>query len=157
MPEAAKPSRAIVESHFGQIWPVHVEGFTRLLILLRQQFEGDLDMLLVMAVIGEATLPRHLLPGDFSYGELLKGKGQQINKQDINTQSIAAYSGIPRETVRRKLERLVDKGWIERNSNGGWTATRKGSQDLQEATEATIDYLAAIGDAIGEAGAAAKG
>lgn len=146
MPEAAKPSRVIVESRFGQIWPVHVEGFTRLLILLRQQFEGDLDMLLVMAVIGEATLPKHLLPNDFSYGELLKGKGELVNKQDINTQSIAAFSGIPRETVRRKLERLAEKGWIERNSNGGWTATRKGSQDLQQATEATLDYLASVID-----------
>lgn len=151
MPEGAKSSRAIVESHFGQIWPVHVEGFTRLLILLRQQFDGDLDMLLVMAVIGEATLPRHLLPGDFSYGELLKGKGELVNKQDINTQSIAAFSGIPRETVRRKLERLAEKGWIERNESGGWTASRKGSQDLQQATEATLDYLATVGDAIGEA------
>jgi hypothetical protein len=149
-------ARTLIETRFGQIWPVHVEGFTQLLILLRQQFDGDLDMLLVMAVIGEATLPKHLLPVNFSYGELLYGKGQQVDKKDINTQSIADYTGIPRETVRRKLERLADKGWIERNSNGGWTATRKGSQDLKEATEATIDYLAAIGDAIGEAGAAAK-
>lgn len=157
MPSNHASSRTTIHARFGQIWPVHVEGFTRLLILLRQHFDGDLDMLLVMAVIGEATLPRHLLPASFSYEQLLQGKGQQVNKHDINTQSIAAYSGIPRETVRRKLDRLADKGWIERNSNGGWTATRKGSQDLQEATEATIDYLAAIGDAIGEAGAAAKG
>lgn len=156
MPANITNARTLIQSRFGQIWPVHVGGFTRLLILLRQHFDGDLDMLLVMAVIGEATLPKHLLPANFSYDELLKGKGQQINKQDINTQSIAAYSGIPRETVRRKLDRLADKGWIERNSNGGWTATRRGSQDLQQATEATLDYLAAIGDAIGEAGAAAK-
>jgi predicted transcriptional regulator len=156
MPANITNTRTLLQTRFGQIWPVHVEGFTRLLILLRQQFDGDLDMLLVIAVIGEATLPKHLLPANFSYGELLQVKGQQVNKTDINTQSIAAYSGIPRETVRRKLERLADKGWIERNDNGGWTATRKGSQDLQEATDATIDYLAAIGDAIGEAGAAAK-
>lgn len=151
MPTNITNARTLIQTRFGQVWPVHVEGFTRLLILLRKQFEGDLDMMLVMAVISEATLPKHLLRDGFSYGELLQGKGQQVNKQDINTQSIAAYSGIPRETVRRKLERLADKGWIERNSNGGWTATRKGSQDLQQATEATIDYLAAIGDAIGEA------
>ncbi len=151
MPANITNARTLVQTRFGQVWPAHVEGFTRLLILLRKQFEGDLDMMLVMAVIGEATLPKHLLRDDFSYGALQQGKGQMVSKQDINTQSIAAYSGIPRETVRRKLERLADKGWIERNSNGGWTATRKGSQDLQQATEATNDYLAAIGDAIGEA------
>ena len=103
MPANITNTRTLFQTRFGQIWPVHVEGFTRLLILLRQQFDGDLDMLLVMAVIGEATLPKHLLPANFCYGELLQGKGQQVNKTDINTQSIAAYSGIPRETVRRKL------------------------------------------------------
>jgi len=144
MPETNMSSRTMVESRFGQIWPVHVEGFTRLLILLRHQFDGDLDMLLVMAVIGEATLPKHSLPSDFNYGELLRGKGQQVNKQDINTQSIAAFSGIPRETVRRKLERLAAKGWIRRNESGGWSATRVASQELQPATEATLEYLAKL-------------
>jgi len=156
MPESNASSRDIIQRRFGQVWPVHVEGFTRLLILLRRQFDGDLDMMLIMAIIGEATLPKNVVPEDFSYGALQQGKGQMVSKQDINTQSIAAYSGIPRENVRRKLERLADKGWITRNDKGGWTVTRKGSQQLQPATEATLDYLAAIGDVIGDAGATVK-
>jgi predicted transcriptional regulator len=144
MPDNSPPSRTIIDARFGQIWPVHVEGFTQLLILLRQQFDGDLDMLLVMAVIGEATLPKHLLPDGFDYSAQLAGQGEQIGKRPINTQSIADFSGIPRETVRRKLQVLVQKGWIERNKTGEWIATRTASKELQPATEATLEYLAKL-------------
>ena len=144
MPNTPKSSRSFIDARFGEIWPVHVEGFTRLLILLRREFDGDLDMMLVMAVIGEATLPKHSLPANFEYGKLLEGKGLLIAKEDINTQSIAAFSGIPRETVCRKLEKLARNGWIERNEAGGWSATRRASSNLHGATEASLDYLASL-------------
>lgn len=35
-----------------------------------------------------------------------------------NAYSIAAATGLPRETVRRKIVRLVELGWIVRNDNG---------------------------------------
>ena len=34
------------------------------------------------------------------------------------TNSIAAATGLPRETVRRKIVRLVELGWIHRRGNG---------------------------------------
>lgn len=35
-----------------------------------------------------------------------------------NAYSIALATGLPRETVRRKIHRLVELGWITRHSNG---------------------------------------
>jgi hypothetical protein len=35
-----------------------------------------------------------------------------------NAYSIAAATGLPRETVRRKIARLVELGWISRRPNG---------------------------------------
>lgn len=35
-----------------------------------------------------------------------------------NAYSIAAATGLPRETVRRKIVRLVELGWVSRRSNG---------------------------------------
>lgn len=35
-----------------------------------------------------------------------------------NAYSIAAATGLPRETVRRKIVRLVELGWIHRRDNG---------------------------------------
>lgn len=35
-----------------------------------------------------------------------------------NAYSIAAATGLPRETVRRKIARLIELGWIHRRDNG---------------------------------------
>ena len=35
-----------------------------------------------------------------------------------NAYSIAAATGLPRETVRRKIGRLIELGWICREDNG---------------------------------------
>lgn len=35
-----------------------------------------------------------------------------------NAYSIAAATGLPRETVRRKIGRLVEQGWVEKSDNG---------------------------------------
>ena len=40
------------------------------------------------------------------------------NLKPCNAYSIAAATGLPRETVRRKIVRLVELGWIHRLDNG---------------------------------------
>ena len=40
------------------------------------------------------------------------------NMNPCNAYSIAAATGLPRETVRRKIARLIEMGWIVRNGNG---------------------------------------
>jgi DNA-binding IclR family transcriptional regulator len=69
----------------------------------------------------------------------------------INLQSIADYSGIPRETVRRKLRDLERLGWIIRRDKGYLIATAKAAQDLAPATEATQRYLLTVVAACNEA------
>lgn len=58
-----------------------------------------------------------------------------------NAYSIAAATGLPRETVRRKIVRLVALGWISREDNGHLYLTPRaiehfgrllGSRDLPE-------------------------
>ncbi|WP_296701149.1 hypothetical protein [Thiocapsa sp. UBA6158] len=44
--------------HFGRIWPIHTAEFCDLLVILRRTFGGDLDSMLVLAVIGTRTLAR---------------------------------------------------------------------------------------------------
>jgi DNA-binding IclR family transcriptional regulator len=60
----------------------------------------------------------------------------------INALSIAEYTGIPRETVRRKVNELIQKGWVTRDDNGDLVPTPKAAQDLSQSTDATLDYLA---------------
>ncbi len=53
-------------------------------------------------------------PGDTDVGAAETG----CALRPCNAYSIAAATGLPRETVRRKIVRLVELGWIERRDNG---------------------------------------
>lgn len=137
---------AVLKENFGDIWPVHVDAFTELLITLRRQFRGDLDMMLVLAIIGSRTLPSRRTRG-MSYQDFADGTRHDPKPNPINLQSIAECSGIPRETVRRKVRELQALGWVDRREDGVMVATTKAGDDLAPATEATLRYLIAIGSA----------
>lgn len=74
-----------------------------------QAFDGDLTMALVLGEIGQYSAapvhepPLHKEPGRF---------------RSCNAYSISTASGIPRETVRRKLDKLLALGWIVEMENG---------------------------------------
>lgn len=40
------------------------------------------------------------------------------NLEPCNAFSLAASTGIPRETVRRKIDQLVKRGWVQKDANG---------------------------------------
>jgi hypothetical protein len=128
---------------FGRIWPVHNDAFCELMVLLRRHFGGDLDRMLVLAVIGSRTLARGRIDG-MSYDRFLALERPHAEPAPINLQSIADYSGIPRETVRRKVRDLEASGWVERRDNGYLVASARAAQDLAPATEATLRYLATV-------------
>ena len=129
--------------HFGRIWPVHNAAFCELLVVLRRQFGGDLDRMLVLAIIGSRTLARGRIDG-MSYDRFLSLERPEDDPAPINLQSIADYSGIPRETVRRKLRDLERLGWIVRSDKGYLIASTQAAQDLAPATEAALRYLATV-------------
>jgi hypothetical protein len=133
-----------VKSAFGKIWPAHVASLTRFLIACRQSFDGDLDLFLVLAVIGDRTFSERHADPNLTYDEFMSAGRPETPPIDINLRSIAAFSGIPRETVRRKIAELENRGWITRNKDGGLAATRKASTDLEPLTEASIEYVAGM-------------
>jgi biotin operon repressor len=139
--------------HFGDIWPVHNAQFCDLLITLRRQFGGDLDRMLLLAVIGSRTLAWGRITG-LSYSQFKALERSETHAAPINLQSIADYSGIPRETVRRKVQELQRAGWVLKRDDGYLIATTKAAADLAPATEATFRYLVAVGPACTEAASA---
>ena len=109
---------------------------------LRRLFEDfDRDILLPI-LLGEIAL--HNIGALENGGDsLLSGDPEQIvvRLRPCNAYSIAAATGLPRETVRRKVARLVELGWISRRDNGHLYLTRQaieyfgtllGSRDLPE-------------------------
>lgn len=55
--------------------------------------------------------------------------------------SLSNFSGILRETVRRKLAILLDKGWVVRDGRGFVSATDKTKQELVPLTISCLVYL----------------
>lgn len=108
---------------------------------IRRWFEEfDRDILLPI-LLGEIAL--HNI-GAFENDDAIAGKRKRRSKtacqgghgplecdcalKPCNAYSIAAATGLPRETVRRKIVRLVELGWISRHDNGHLFVTRAALQ-----------------------------
>lgn len=138
-----------IEEKFGLIWPRHVSSLTQFLIDCRRHFRGDLDLFLVLCVIGDRTFSARHAPADLSYEAWAASTAAGIPALNINVQSVAEYTGIPRETVRRKLALLVSKGWVIRDGRGYVTATNKAKDDLAPLTLSSLAYLSRMKAVLG--------
>jgi hypothetical protein len=133
--------RETLMQRFGDVWPVHHRGFSKLLIECRRLFDGDMDQLVILTVIGDRTLTVDRSKG-LTYPEFLKGRRGASEPRPTNTQSVADSTGIPRETVRRKINRLVGRGWVKKNDDGTLEVTKNAAVDMAPATQVTLDSMA---------------
>lgn len=88
---------------------------------LYKEFEGDLVMPIVLGEIAHHNIFKfYSLRGQCIelQKQLLSGSNPYENLEPCNAFSISEAIGIPRETVRRKIDKLVKKGWLLRNSKG---------------------------------------
>ncbi|WP_431302235.1 hypothetical protein [Sediminicoccus sp. BL-A-41-H5] len=87
---------------------------------LRTQL-GDLEDALPLAAFGPGPLAEKLRvarragdAGALAYG------ARPVNKGWTNARRLAEVTGIPRETVRRKLEGFRRRGWVEQAEDRSW-------------------------------------
>jgi hypothetical protein len=73
------------------------------LIVARRTFDGDLDALIILGVVGQRAHRSRML------GSQSGASGPDLQ---TNASSISETTGIPRQTVRRKLADMEAKGWI---------------------------------------------
>ena len=118
----------------------HVRAFAELLIVLRREFDSDLDLVLLLAVIAE----RHYARCEEETRPVVDEPDAAPNRYVINTHSVSLYAAIPRETVRRKIRTLVGRGWVMADEGGHLRPTARAEADLCAATEATSRYLATV-------------
>jgi hypothetical protein len=91
---------------------------------LYQAFDGDIPMALVLGEVGQATTRRFTessrhdaLPIESADAGAFPGAARPCNAL-----SASLASGVPRETARRKVRELAERGWIA-PMDGGWVAT----------------------------------
>ena len=91
------PTRDLLAANFDEIAPALVSQLVSVLSQGRQAF-GDLDRVLILMLICERSKRR----GGASW---------------TNIRSIAESTGLPRETVRRKVAQLAEAGLISREGH----------------------------------------
>lgn len=84
---------------------------------LYREFDGDLVEIIVLGEISMRNVDQFFRKGGADVPEKLlddvQRRGQLL--QACNVLSISESTGIPRETVRRKVAQLIEKGWIYRD------------------------------------------
>lgn len=98
------------------------EFFLSYLKRLRQAFNDDITTAIVLGEIGHHNAagyycPRKGLRRDMSSEERI------ASMPCCNAHSLSESTGIPRETVRRKIDALVSRGWIEKVEGRGMRIT----------------------------------
>jgi hypothetical protein len=88
-----------------------VPPFLELMQTLRAMCGGDLEKNIIMLAIAERTY-RHPDVRGTTHDQRLGSNRTVFPNTGLNALSIAESSGIPRETVRRKVASLIDAGWI---------------------------------------------
>jgi hypothetical protein len=94
---------------------------------------GDFEEMLVMEFVGQRSLRIHLNPA-------AKMKEPIDACHDSVTASrIAKETGIPRQTVRRKLQSLERRGWVTQTEDAAWRLAMKEGQAAASAELASLD------------------
>ena len=117
----------------------------------RQLVDGDFEALVVWGVLAHQNVA-HLMPPGTLPAALLNERGRVDDYQGrirpMLLRDIAAITGIPRETTRRKLEKLATLGFVERVGNAWSVSAQRLEPDLREFTRESIRRLLVAADEV---------
>ncbi|MBC6980362.1 hypothetical protein [Caulobacter sp. 17J80-11] len=92
----------------------------RLIEAFREMFGSDVDRLMILLAVGAITAERPVKATDSP--EHYVRFGVPIPSEDMTrctALSIAAATGLPRETARRKTKQMIDDGVLRRDAHVG--------------------------------------
>jgi len=114
--ELDRRASALVEN-FDRDYPAYQYAFVNFLVDhladLSRAYRGDFQQIVILAIIGQRwlNLVRNMQTGE------VPGPAEI----SISASRLADVTGIPRETVRRKLALMQGKGWVTQGTNGNWS------------------------------------
>jgi hypothetical protein len=91
------------------------QRWTETLARLRRQFDGDLDQYLLLLVFEQGEMARAVAGLE---GAVRKDLPTRPEPRGMNAMSVAEICGIPRESARRKLKRLIERQAISLGPDG---------------------------------------
>lgn len=112
--------------------------------------ENDYETMVIWGVLAHQNVA-HLMPPGTVPTAILTERGRLADISGIRPlrlRDVAAITGIPRETVRRKLERLAEKNYVRRTEAGWIVIGDRVEPDLREFTRDTVMRLVAVCDEV---------
>ena len=108
-PKDIKTAESFVDQNYPIIQYNFVETITEHLADCSRVFDGDLQQVLLLGLIGQVHLEHHR-----------RNDGDVQHVRGLSASRLSDVTGIPRQTVRRKLAILAGRGWIEETTPGSW-------------------------------------
>jgi hypothetical protein len=144
----------LLRERYAEIWPKILDPWTQYLISARSAFDGDMDKMIILAVVGLMSLKDkgflERYPPSISYDDLAKPEATATDAKPINIESIALYTGIPRESVRRKAQELISRKWIVRDTRGYLVVLPAAASDLEVLSSHLFRLIGQIVSAMNE-------
>lgn len=117
------------------------------LIRVYEAFDGDLTAAIVLGTIGQYNYRRYydeVASREEGFQELV-ARGDHLGRaRPCNAMSISASTGIPRETVRRKIADLVAKGWLQKVGRDGLVVTSMPARYFAKFDDETLGQFCEI-------------
>ena len=140
----AKPLSAQMDRHAYQISHL-ISSFTvSMMGKLYHQFDGDMVQIIVLGEISMRNVDQFFRKGGADVPEKLLDDVERRGKllQSCNVLSISEATGIPRETVRRKVALLIEKGWLIRDARKRLTvAPGSGDRFVRSNARTAVEIL----------------
>jgi hypothetical protein len=112
----------------------------------------DYETLIVWGVLAHQNVAHLMPPGHLptdaatNHG-YVSGDGREL--RPVRIRDLQQITGIPRETVRRKLETLAKRGFVCRHESAGWIVNRQSMEpDLREFTRESVRQLLTCADQV---------
>jgi hypothetical protein len=115
---------------------------------VHRAFDGDLAAALVLGTIAQYNTARFFegpAAASAEPAQALVARGEHVpHLRPCNAMSVAASTGIPRETVRRKIKWLVERGWVQQVGRDKLFMTAKAAPHFEQFDNETMERFAAL-------------
>lgn len=118
-----------------------------------REFEGDLLQNIVLGEIGTRNVGRFFdTSEDYVASESVLDDVSEHQRvlRPCNALSISDATGIPRETVRRKVNLLIKKGWVYQNDKGHLYLTPEVANHFERFLFSSIEAMIPAAQALAE-------
>lgn len=112
-----------------------------LLSSIYRAFDGDMVASIVLGEIAHRNVEAWLSDRENDEGLLMNAEHREVVMRPCNALSIAEACKLPRETVRRKVVALIERGYVYRNDEGHLFLTTTVGDDFVDMTADIIEGI----------------